>query len=162
MIPDKVLYTDGHDIIVTDETFQVKNHSYRLDGIVKHGLTILHPDRAPGIILIVLGSLIALTGLFELISSQTLRPLTIGGSTFTANTLAQWLGGILIISGLLILVLVRERYAVRIATAEGEKNAVVSDQKEYIVQIVNALNQALGFIHLGAFGKSDKRKTSKS
>ena len=38
--------------------------------------------------------------------------------------------------------LVRERYAVRIATAEGEKNAVVSEKKEYITQIVDALNEA--------------------
>jgi len=158
MIPDKVLYTDGRDIIVTDETFQVKNHSYRLDGIVKHGLAILHPDRAPGIILIVMGSLIALTGLFQLISSGVLSNVNIGGSIYTANTLAQWFGGMLIIIGLLVLVLVKERYAVRIATAEGEKNAVVSHQKEYIVQIVNALNQALGFIHLGAFNRSSKRK----
>lgn len=158
MIPDKVLYTDGRDIIVTDETFQVKNHSYRLDGIIKHGLTILHPDRVPGIILIVVGSIIALTGLFQLISSETLNNVQIGGSIVTANTIAQWLGGTFIIIGLLSLILVRERYAVRIATAEGEKNAVVSHQKEYIVQIVNALNQAVGFIQLGAFGKPESKR----
>jgi len=44
--------------------------------------------------------------------------------------------------GLIVMVIVRERYAVRIATAEGEKNAVVSNKKEYIAQIVNALNEA--------------------
>ena len=43
--------------------------------------------------------------------------------------------------GLLILTVERERYAVRIATAEGEKNAVVSEKKEYIAQIVEALNE---------------------
>ncbi|HEY3401818.1 MAG TPA: DUF6232 family protein [Ohtaekwangia sp.] len=156
MIPDKVLYTDGHDVIVTDETFQVKNHSYRLDGIIKHGLTILHPDRVPGIILIVLGSIIALTGLFGLIPSELLGNASIGGDIYSANTIAQWLGGTFIILGLLALILVRERYAVRISTAEGEKNAVVSHHKEYIVQIVNALNQALGFIQLGAFNRKRK------
>jgi hypothetical protein len=31
---------------------------------------------------------------------------------------------------------------VRISTAEGEKNAVVSNKKEYIAQIVNALDNA--------------------
>jgi hypothetical protein len=158
MIPDKILYTNGRDIIVTDQTFQVKNSSYRLDGIIKHGMAILHPDRVPGIILIVIGSIVALTGLFGLISSDVLSNVSIGGSSYTANTIAQWFGGALIITGLLALVLVKERYAVRIATAEGEKDAVVSHHKEYIVQIINALNQAVGFIQLGAFGKSGKRK----
>ena len=50
--------------------------------------------------------------------------------------------GALALIGIIVLAIVRERYAVRIATAEGEKNAVVSDKKEYISQIVNALNEA--------------------
>ncbi len=36
----------------------------------------------------------------------------------------------------------KERYAVSITTAEGERNVVVSDRKEYITQIVHALNEA--------------------
>ena len=35
---DKVLYTDGRGITVTDSTFQVNKTSYQLNGIIKHGL----------------------------------------------------------------------------------------------------------------------------
>ena len=59
----------------------------------------------------------------------------------SANIVASGRSGVALL-GLLILAIVRERYAVRIATAEGEKNAVVSDKKEYIAQIVNALDDA--------------------
>ena len=42
--------------------------------------------------------------------------------------------------------MIRQRYAVRIATAEGEKDVVVSSRKEYIQQIVDALNRAYNYI----------------
>ena len=52
------------------------------------------------------------------------------------------LGSVLFGLGLLIMIRMREKYAVRIFTAEGEKNVVVSQSREYISQIVDALNRA--------------------
>jgi hypothetical protein len=75
----------------------------------------------------------------------------------TANEVAMWAGGGVALIGLLVVAIVRERYAVRIATAEGEKNAVVSDKKEYISQIVNALNEAFGQMHLHSVAEQDLR-----
>ena len=63
MIPDKVLYTDGRGITVTDSTFQVKNTSYRLNGITKHGLLIMRPERLPGMLLLIVGFIVALIGI---------------------------------------------------------------------------------------------------
>jgi hypothetical protein len=48
--------------------------------------------------------------------------------------------------GVLLLGMIRQRYAVRIATAEGEKDVVVSSRKEYIQQIVDALTSAYNYI----------------
>jgi hypothetical protein len=48
----------------------------------------------------------------------------------------------LIIIGLLLGILMKERYGVKIVTAEGEKNVIVSDRREYISMIVDALNKA--------------------
>ena len=53
----------------------------------------------------------------------------INGEQVSANTVAMWAGGALALIGIIVSLLVRERYAVRIATAEGEKNAVVSEKK---------------------------------
>lgn len=142
MIPDKVLYTDGRGITVTDSTFQVNKISYQLNGITKYALLILRPERLPGMLLLVVGFIVTVIGILNLISTDFIPDMQINGEYVSANTVAIWAGGALAAIGLLVLLIVRERYAVRIATAEGEKNAVVSDRKEYIAQIVNALNEA--------------------
>jgi hypothetical protein len=148
MIPDKVLYTDGHDVVITESTFQVKNKSYHLNGITKHGLQTLHPDRAPGIIVFVLGAIISVCGILKLIPATWMESVHVNGTYFSINTIAMWTGLAIALMGILITSLVKEKYAVRIATAEGEKNAVISDKKEYIRQIVNALNEAYGFVRV--------------
>jgi hypothetical protein len=142
MIPDKILYTDGRGITVTDSIFQVNKISYQLNGITKHALLILRPERLPGMLLLVVGFIVAVIGILNLISTNFIPDMQINGEHVTANTVAIWAGGALAVIGFVVLLIVRERYAVRIATAEGEKNAVISDRKEYIAQIVNALNEA--------------------
>jgi hypothetical protein len=142
MIPDKVLYTDGRGITVTDSTFQVNKTSYNIEGITKHGLFVLRPERLPGLLLLIVGFLVAVVGILNLIPSSFIGDTQVNGETVSVNNVAIWAGGALALIGLIILAVVRERYAVRIATAEGEKDAVVSDKKEYISQIVNALNEA--------------------
>ena len=146
MIPEKVIYTDGHDVTVTDTTLQVKNQEYRLNGVIKCGMMVLQPQRAPGIILLVLGIGLIVAGLMQAINPAWVPDMEIAGKLFSANTLALWIGGALALIGLLVLGLMRQRYAVRIATAEGEKDAVVSDKKEYIHQIVDAINQGVTYV----------------
>lgn len=146
MIPEKVIYTDGHDVTVTDTTLQVKNHAYRLNGVTKCGMMVLQPQRAPGIILLVIGLGLLVAGAMQGINPAWVPDMEISGNLFSANTLALWIGGALALIGLLVLGLMRQRYAVRIATAEGEKDAVVSDKKEYIHQIVDAINQAVTYV----------------
>lgn len=141
MTTEKVIYTDGRDVTVTELVFRVKNTSYRLNGITRHGLFVIRAHRMPGIVLLTLGLLVIIAGLLSFF------PFNWGTQTesgfITANTLAVWIGGGLALIGIVLLILIRDRYAVRIATAEGEKNAVISEKKEYITQIVNALNEAL-------------------
>ena len=146
MIPDKVLYTDGHEVVITESTFQVRNKSYNLNGITKHGLQTVKPDRAPGIIVFVLGAISSLCGILKLIPTDWMDNVYLNGNSYGINTIAVWTGIVIALIGILITSLVKERYAVRIATAEGEKNAVVSSKKEYIRQILNALNEAYGFV----------------
>jgi len=142
MLLDKVLYTDGRGITVTDSTFQVNKTSYQLNGIIKHGLLIIRPERFPGMLMLVVGFIVLVIGILSLIPASFIPAMDINGEQVTANALAMWAGVAIALIGLLVLVIVRERYAVRIATAEGEKNAVVSEKKEYISQIVDALNEA--------------------
>jgi hypothetical protein len=151
MIPDKILYTDGHDVTVTDSTFQVKNTSYSLKGIIKHGLLIVRPQRLPGILLMLAGLILGLCGFMNVFPINAFGEMrTDSGEFINANTIIMWIGVAFFVIGIIVIALIREKYAVRIATAEGEKNAVVSYLKEYVAQIVNALNEALRFARPGS------------
>jgi hypothetical protein len=145
MIPDKVLYTDGHNVTVTDSVFQVKNDLYKINGITKHGLLTVKPHRLPGILILILGIALIACGILQMIPTGTVSDLQIGNKLFAANTIAVVSGSLLLLIGILVIGMMRERYAVRIATAEGEKNVIVSNRKEYISQIVAALSEAFNF-----------------
>ena len=152
MIPDKVLYTDGRDVTVTESKLQVKNAQYELRGITKFGLFIRRPDRLPAFLLMIAGLLVAACGWLNLISPSFIGDVQVGDTFITANTLALWIGGTLVLLGIIIVAFMKERYSVRISTAEGEKDAVVSSKKEYVTQIINALNRAITYIQDNASG----------
>ena len=142
MVPDRIIYTDGHAVTVTDSTFQVNKMEYRLNGITKHGLFVVRPQRLPGILMVTIGLIVMFAGLLKLVPSTWINDTVIGGSLVSGSTIALIIGGLIAFIGVLLLGMIRQRYAVRIATAEGEKDVVVSSQKEYIQQIVDALSSA--------------------
>lgn len=153
MATNKVLYTDGRDVTVTDSTLQVKKTTYNLNGITQYGLFTITPDRLPAIMLLGIGILLLIAGWLQLIPPNMVSDFDINGRTMSANVAASWVGGGLILIGILVAVAIRKRYSVRITTAEGEKDAVVSRKKEYVAQIVNALNEAYKFLR-GKHGTS--------
>ena len=146
MISDRVIYTDGHDVTVTDSTLQVNKVKYKLNGIVKHGLFILRPQRLPGVLMVIIGLIVMFAGLLKLVPSTWINDAIIAGTLVSGSTIALIIGGLIAFIGVLLLGIIRQRYAVRIATAEGEKDVVVSSRKEYIQQIVDALNDAYNYI----------------
>lgn len=140
MATDRVIYTDGRDVTVTDSTLKVKNTSYKLTGITKLSFWTIRPDRWPAVVLLLLGIGSAILGFIGIIPADV--NVRTDGGIISGNTLAVWIGIALIAIGLLMLMLAHERYAVRIGTAEGERNAVVSRKREYIAQIVDAVHSA--------------------
>jgi hypothetical protein len=146
MIRDKILYTDGHDVTITDSMLMVRNMEYQLIGITKHGLHIMKPHRLPGYVLFISGVILLVCGMLNLWPSNVVSTTELFGFTLSGSAVILGIGALLTLVGILIIGLLRERYAVRIATAEGEKNVVVSKQRAYINQIVDALNAAFNFI----------------
>ena len=143
METDKVLYyTDGHEVTVTDSGFKVKNTLYQLNGITRHGFSIISPHRAPYMTLMILGTIIFLCGAMNILPPEWMRSVNIFGFSLLVNSVVMTAGIIFFISGMAIMFRQKEKYAVRIFTAEGEKNVVVSQSREYISQIVDALNRA--------------------
>jgi hypothetical protein len=148
MTPDKVIYTDGRDVTVTDSTLKVKNTSYNLSGITKLSFWTIRPDRWPAILLLLLGLTAVVLGFLHMVPSDFNVQTEEG--VVSSNTVALWVGIVLGLVGLIMLLVAKEKYAVRIGTAEGEKNAVVSRKREYIAQIVDAIHSAFD---LGASGQ---------
>ena len=73
----------------------------------------------------------------------------------SGNTLALWSGLALIVVAVISLALSRQRYAVRIVTAEGERDALVSTKREYVAQIVNAIDRAFSNGYKGPYGSAE-------
>lgn len=135
---ENVLFTDGHDVTVTDSALQVRRKWYNLDEITCHGLSIIQPARLPSFLMFGMGILLSLAGGTNFI--DTSRMIIANGND--PNRLLFLVGICCLVFGVVLALSLSERYAVRITTAEGEKNVVVSRRKEYITQIVHALNNA--------------------
>ncbi len=86
--------------------------------------------------LVFIFGLIVLGRIFPVIFIVIGALLLLGESSRTA-------GAILLVSGIIWLTSIKDEYAVRISTNAGETNSLVSKDKSYIQEIVDALNEAI-------------------
>jgi len=142
MIPEKVLYTDGHEVTVTESVFTVKNTMYQLKGITNHGFLIIRPHRLPPLFTVLLGAAMISLGALQAVPNSIMSDFVFHSFRVSANAVATGLGAGLLVAGCVAFGLMKVRYAIRIATAEGEKNVVISKRREYVAQILDALNKA--------------------
>jgi hypothetical protein len=142
MVVDKVFYTDGHDVVVTDTSLTVKKKQYRILGITDHAMRKIQPLRLNGLFIVLLGAFICVLSLLNDFSSRV-NSITLFGEVWNGSQVLLACGIVIALIGLIWVFAVRPRYAVHIATAEGETDVVVSSQREYVRQIVNALNRAV-------------------
>jgi hypothetical protein len=141
MTTERVLYTDGHDVTVTDSEIRVRKQFYRLDGITRHGLAIIKPNLIPGILIVALGVIIALVGFTDFVRDSGIS-LELFSFTLGAKAVIVLSGLLVIAFGFIVMSAMREKYAVHIVTAEGERDVLVSKRREYIYIVVEALNKA--------------------
>ena len=137
---ENILYTDGHDVIITDSALRVRKHFYRLNGIMRHSLSIVKPNRIPGIFFIGLGLIVLTVGLAS--GSEQSNELQIFSSTLGLNIILIICGPVFLIAGVILLIALKEKYGVHIVTEQGEKDVLVSESREYISMVVDVLNKA--------------------
>jgi hypothetical protein len=113
-----------------------------LKQIKKHGMAILHPVRLPGLLVFITGVVLSIMGLANAFTEMVPASWSPLGEPLSVNFIAQWFGVLLAMGGLMLTIALRERYAVKIDTPEGEQIAVVSTKREQILEIVSALNRA--------------------
>jgi hypothetical protein len=86
--------------------------------------------------------------IFEIVKSRKLPVILILIGFFMLFSDDTRIAGIVTFSlGILLLFFIKNEFAVRISTNSGEANSIVSKDKAYIQNIVNALNEAI--IHRG-------------
>jgi hypothetical protein len=143
MNSDEVLYyTDGHQVVVTNSFIKVRKTLYQLRGITRHGLYIVHPPRVYQLALLIMGAAVFISGSLNLIPQSWPTQVRLFNFLLNVNMLLMSGGVMLFAGGMIILWMLKDKYAVRIHTAEGEKDLVVSESKEYVSMIVEALNRA--------------------
>ena len=93
METDRTLYyTDGHQVTVTDSAFKVKNTMYRLNGITRHGFSIIYPARIPSTVLMVLGSILFVSGAMNFIPSPWRISVNVFGFSLLINSVLMIAG----------------------------------------------------------------------
>ena len=128
MKPAKFLYTDGRDVVVTESTFKTKKAQYSLKGIIDFGVAVLRPQLLPGLVMTLIGLTLAANWYYHFIPRGFFDFFSIPSSLATSN-LQLILGICITCIGLAYMLLTKRRYVVRIETAEGQKNVVVSMSK---------------------------------
>jgi len=129
-----ILYTDGRDVVVTDDMLETKKSRYQLKGITGFGLAVVKPRLLPGLTLIIVGIALIADSYFDLTPYNNLIHLS--------PTTQFILGGSAFLVGIALMIMNRKKYALRIETAEGYKHVVISKSKEYINQILTAIRRA--------------------
>ena len=154
---EKVLYSDGSVVTVTERVLQVKKTDYDLKGITKYGLSILQPLRLPWVGVLVVGIVSVVMGAMGAIPSAWFAERYLDDILVTGSLLAILLGIALVLTATGALLSLNEKYAVSITTADGEHNVVVSKRKEYVNCIISALNTAF-FAQIKSQGESKARQ----
>jgi Family of unknown function (DUF6232) len=120
--------------IYQDATIQVTNlramlpgKTYAMANVTSVSVFTQYGNTAPGVVVAVLGVFIAL----------------IGFAVRDALGCFVLFAAILIVAGVVYARSVKNIYWVRIGSASGETNALRSHDREYIMRVVNAMNEAI-------------------
>jgi len=111
-------YQDG-TVSITNARAVLGGKTYAMANITSVSMATIPANRKPGIVIAIIGLLIA--------------GVTNGGI----------IGLLILAAGIVLAVIVKPSYVVRIGSASGEADGLVSPNIEYIQKIVNAVNEAI-------------------
>lgn len=122
-IPGEVKFYEDAQVTVTQSRYITHSKTYAMRNISSVHIFEIVKSRTAPVLLIIVGCLMLL--------SDDLRAL----------------GCCLLALGAALLCLIKNEFAVRISTNSGEANSIVSRDRAYVQNIVDALNEAI--IHRG-------------
>lgn len=141
MKEEEIIYTDGHGVKITSDKFYAEKDEYNLDGITKIDLQRIPASNAPGITLFILGFLAIVAGSLDVFANIRYSAEE-AIYVIDTNMVSIGIGVALIVGGIIWMIVAKDKYAVEIRTAEGEKQPIVSRSREYVALIVTSLKKA--------------------
>lgn len=138
---EEIIYTDGHGVKITREKFYAEKKEYNLDGITSIDLQRIPASNIPGILMFVLGFLGILAGSMEIFDNFTYSTAD-ANYVINSDMLAIGIGVAFIVGGIIWMIVAKDKYAVEIGTAEGEKKPIISKSREYAALVATSLKKA--------------------
>lgn len=141
MSEEVVYYSDGA-IQITNARAVLGGKTYAMANITSVMMGKIPANRTAGMVAILIGLLIA---------SCAVCPAFIALDSSGSEAAGSWIAsvglgllGVLVLgSGIVLAVIAKPRYVVKLGSASGEMNALASHDQEYIQEIVSALNEAI-------------------
>src|SRR5690606_40101680 len=158
---EKTVYTDGKKVTITGYSLRVGKRLFPLEDLVKYGVARISPTRLPSILFISLGAGLAVMQYLRLIPADVyywVPVVRIAGVEVPLNFLVFGTGSFLFFLGIISLIVVPTRYAVRITTNIGTMNVIVSRRREYIERVVDAIGTALHIKSRAEFLEEEKER----
>jgi hypothetical protein len=137
-IQEVTFYSDQNGVRITNCRAIMGSRTYSMANVSSVALHAIPPQLGCAIIMIVLGLLGALV-----LGVVALQAQYDNGPNFGPTVLSALLGGI----GVLLVLLSKTQYVVRIIAAGGESDALFSYNLNYLRGVVGALNEAI--VHRG-------------
>ena len=139
----QIFYADAqHHVFVTDSMFIIKDKEYNLPSIRDHIIKEIKPTPTAGFVVAIVGTILLLGGVFHFIALRFMPNVTLLDFTFGAFSWSILMGALILFGGLFMIAMAKPKYALHISTSEGENDVLVSPRREYIRQIIDALNRA--------------------
>lgn len=126
MASSEVVYYSEGNVQISNARVVLGRTTYAMANITSVAIAEQPANKTPGIVLLVVGALIALCSL----SSRS----AIMGMVFGLALLGV---------GVVLLVNAKPQYVVRLGSSSGETNGLVSPNRDYILTVVKAINEAI-------------------
>ena len=124
MSEEVTFYADGRGVRITNTRLIIGATTYAMTNITSVSMRTIPANRVPGIVIAILGLIILIgTGLLD-------------------SSVGIIIGVIVLGLGILLAVIPKPKYTVRIGSASGETDAISSKDREYIQSVVTAINEA--------------------
>jgi hypothetical protein len=146
MTEERIFFQQG-DIIISSSSFIFGNRTYAADNVKSVTLRKSKGKKLFGILMMIAGAVFVLATISDFGADVGPRPIGIR-PIYSTGYLIQYyfslgIGITAIVSGLLVLIFRKEKYVLILTTSAAKQKTLVHRDKDLLIQIANAMNEAI-------------------